>query len=257
MLATPMAIIQKIQKRLSEFRNADNRIAWLADQLKWRWFHFRHRKQKRLNVEFDRKFGVETAEEILLVEAGVAQDDVARGNGVYRPVTEELFRAAIKSVGIDASEFTFIDIGSGKGKVLLMAAHYPFKRVVGIEYAPVLHEVAVRNVAAFRSEDQRCKNIEPVHADALQYEMPEGPLALFIFNALAKDTMRQLLVQLDELAASNSDRPIILIYTNLRSVEEVRGVFGGLRNLSILRHRSQQQELLTLANQAGHEAIAA
>jgi hypothetical protein len=243
-----MPMIKKIQIRLSELRRADHKIAWLAEQWKWRWFHFRHQKQERLNVEFDRKFGVETAEELPLAEAGVSQADVALGNAIYRPLTENLFRAAIAAIGIDPANFTFVDVGSGKGKVLFMAADYPFKRIVGVEYAGGLHEVAIRNVASYRSEQQRCKVIEPVHADALQYEMPAGPLVLFIFNALAKETMRQLLVQLDERSASDHDRPIILIYTNLRSVSEVKGVFSGLRSLDVVR---RQKHFVIIANQAG------
>jgi tRNA G46 methylase TrmB len=246
-----MPMSEKIQRRLAEFRQADHKVAWLADQWKWRWFHFRHRKQERLNVEFDRRFGVETADELPLMEAGVPREDVARGNGVYRPVTEKLFRTAIASISIDTSKFTFIDVGSGKGKVLFMASDYPFKRIVGIEYAGGLHEVAVRNVAAYRSGQQRCNNVEAVHADALQYEMPAGPLVLFIFNALAKDTMRQLLVQLDAQSASNPDRPMILIYTNLRSVAEVEGVFGGLRSLGVAR---RHRNFVVIANQAGRAA---
>jgi hypothetical protein len=243
-----MVMIEKLQKKLSEFRQADDKGVWLAEQWKWRWFTFRYKKQARLNVAFDREHGIETAAERPLAEVGIPQAEVARGNGVYRPLTEKLFRAAISSIGIDASKFTFVDVGSGKGKVLFMAADYPFKRIVGIEYAYGLHEVAVRNVATYRSERQRCRNIEPLHADALQYELPTGPLVLFTFNALAKEIMRELLLQLDERAASESDRPIILIYTNLRTVREVGDVFSGLQSLHIIRRR---RNFVVIANEAG------
>jgi hypothetical protein len=246
-----MKMIEKVQKKLSEFWQADAKVAWLADQWKWHWFTFRYKKQARLNVAFDRQHGVETAVERPLGEVGVPQADVARGNGVYRPLTEKLFRASIASIGIIASKFTFVDVGSGKGKVLFMAADYPFKRIVGIEYAHGLHEVAVRNVATYRSERQRCSIIEPVHADALQYELPDGPLVLFIFNALAKEIMRELLVQLDERAASQVDRPLILIYTNLRTVSEVGDVFGGLQRLHIIRRK---KNFAIIANEAGRAA---
>jgi hypothetical protein len=132
-----------------------------------------------------------------------------------------------------------------------MAADYPFKRIVGIEYALGLHEVAASNVATYRSGRQRCNIIEPVHADALEYELPAGPLLLFTFNALATEIMRELLVQLDERAALEIDRPLILIYTNLRTVAEVGDVFSGLQCLHIIR---SNKKFAIIANKAGRTA---
>src|SRR5689334_23652607 len=39
----------------------------------------------------------------------------------------------------DLTLFTFVDIGSGKGRVLLMAAEYPFPHIIGVELLPELH----------------------------------------------------------------------------------------------------------------------
>jgi hypothetical protein len=241
-------MINKLQRKFSEFLHTDHKISWVTDQWKWRYFTFRHKQQARLNIAFDRDHGVETAEELPLETVGVPMADVARGNGIYRPLTEKLFRAAITSIGIDASRFTFVDIGSGKGKVLFMAADYPFKSIVGIEYAGGLHEVAVRNVATYQSKTRKCNDIEPVHADALEYELPDGPLVLFIFNALAKQIMRELLEKLNAGVAAEQDRPIILIYTNVRTVTEVGGVFSGLPNLHVVR---QVRNFVVIANEAG------
>jgi hypothetical protein len=177
---------------------------------------------------------------------------VDRGNGVYRPLTEELFRTAMDSIRIDPGAFTFVDIGSGKGKVLLMAADRPFKSIVGIEYALGLHEVAVRNVALYRSGQQRCKAIEPIYGDALAYQLPEGPLLLFIFNALARDFMSVLLKKLDTEAAAHPARPIFLIYTNLRTVREMGDIFEALARLKPIR---RQRNYIVLANSAAGESL--
>lgn len=245
--------MNKFQKKFSEFRQADRKVAWVVDQWYWRYFTYRHRKQIPVNLAFDREHGVETAMELPLEAAGVPLADVVRGNGVYRPLTEELFRTSIASIGIDAAKFTFVDIGSGKGKVMFMAADLPFKRIVGIEYAAGLHEVAIRNVATYRSKTQKCKDIEAVHADALDYKLPDGPLVLFTFNALAKEIMRDLLKKLDRDAASEKDRPIIFIYTNLRRVAEVGDVFDGLQNLHVIR---RVRNFAAIANEAGSKLTA-
>jgi len=244
-------MIGKIRQKLTELSQAESKSGWLYDQWKWRYFHYQHQQQAQLNLAWDREHGVETAGELQLDAAGVPQADVARGNGVYRPLTEKLFRAAIASIGIDAAKFTFVDIGSGKGKVLFMAADLPFKHIVGIEYAAGLHEVAVRNVASYRSAAQKCRSIEPVHADALTHALPDGPLVLFIFNALAKEIMRGLLKKLDHDATA--PRPLILIYTNLRNVAEVGDVFNGLQNLYEIR---RVRNYVVIGNDAGRAMAA-
>jgi SAM-dependent methyltransferase len=248
-----MSTIKKIGRKFLEFRRADRKVEWIWDQWRWRYFTFRHKKQAQLNLAFDRERGIETAAEMPLETVGVPQADVERGNGVYRPLTEALFRSAIAAIRIDVTKFTFVDIGSGKGKVLFMAADLPFKRIVGIEYASGLHEVAVRNVAAYRSPIQKCKEIVPIHADALEYKLPDGPLVLFIFNALDKPTMRSLLKKLDLDAASEQDRAIFLFYTNVRTVAEIGNVFTGLQNLRIVR---RMRNFVILANEAGGTLVA-
>ncbi len=116
-----MGFTRKIQNKFAEFRQADHKMAWLADEWYWRYFTFRHKKQIPINLAFDREHGVETAVELPLESAGVPLDEVERGNGVYRPLTESLFRTSLASINIDAARFTFIDVGSGKGKVMFMA----------------------------------------------------------------------------------------------------------------------------------------
>jgi len=247
-------MIHKVRRLIAAFRAADHKLVWLHDQWKWRYFTILHRKHARGNQVFDRLHNVDTAAELPLGAAGVPPADVARGNGVYRSLREDVFRAAMDTVKIDARAFTFVDIGSGKGKVLFMASNRPFKRIIGIEYAIGLHAIAVRNVATYRSDSQQCTQIEPVHGDALAYTPPPGPLVLFVFNALAAKFMRMLLKKLDHGAAAQAGRPVLLIYTNVRSVSEMGDAFDGLTNLRPIRRKRQ---FVVIANTAASELVQA
>jgi hypothetical protein len=245
-------MIHKFRRLFAAFRASDNKIDWLRDQWKWRYFTMRHKKHARRNQVFDRLHNVDTAAELPLEAAGVPLADVARGNGVYRALTEDVFRAAMDSVKIDARAFTFVDIGSGKGKVLFMASDRPFKRIIGIEYAIGLHEIAVRNVATYRSDSRQCTEIEPIHGDALTYTPPPGPLLLFVFNALAEEFMRALLTKLDQDAAAQEGRPVLLIYTNVRSVSEMGDAFDRLANLQPIRRK---RHFVVIANAAARRLL--
>ncbi len=112
--------------------------------------------------------------------------------------------------------------------------------------------MAVRNIAAYRSKTQQCRDIEAVLADALAYTLPKGPLLLFIFNALAPEPMRELLKKVDREAGGQADRPIVLIYTNLRTVAELGDVFSGLQNLQVIR---RMRRFVVLANEAAGTVV--
>jgi hypothetical protein len=225
----------KIKQKIVEFRQANDKLRWLSDYVKWRHFTYQQKRDRPANLGFDLLHHVETAIELPLESVGVSQADAARGNSIYRPLTEKVFRAAIASLDIHIPDFTFVDIGSGKGKVLFMASELPFKRIVGVEYARGLHDVAVRNVVTFRSATQKCRHIDTIHADALKYRLPQGPLVLFTFNALPTTAMRQFLEMIDVEAGTQPNRAIVLVYTNLRSVKEIGNVFSGLANLNFVR----------------------
>ena len=72
-------------------------------------------------------------------------------HSAYQPTEPALFKEMMAHLKIDFQEFTFIDVGSGKGRVLLMAADYPFRRILGIELLPALNRVAQENLNAYKS----------------------------------------------------------------------------------------------------------
>jgi SAM-dependent methyltransferase len=127
----------------------------------------------------------------------------------YQPTDATLFREMMGSLPIDFSEFTFVDVGSGKGRTLLMASEYPFRRIVGVEVLPELHRAAQENIRAFKSSAQRCMQIESICADAREFVLPEQPLVLYLFNPLPKAALRSFIGKLKQ-----SLRPLWIVYHN-------------------------------------------
>jgi SAM-dependent methyltransferase len=120
-----------------------------------------------------------------------------KDSNIYGPVRAANARAALRDLPIkDYSEYTFIDIGSGKGRVLFVAAELPFRGVVGVEFSKTLHEEAVANLARHRHWKQRCTAIESVHANAAEYEFPEENLVLYLFNPFGPEILGQMLENL-------------------------------------------------------------
>src|SRR5260370_4017643 len=88
-------------------------------------------------------------------------------------------------------------MGSGKGRVLFVAAEYLFGKVMGVEFSNALHEEALANLKRYSYRGRRCADIEPVHADARECEFPDGNLVIYLFNAFGPEVMGRMLANLE------------------------------------------------------------
>jgi SAM-dependent methyltransferase len=135
----------------------------------------------------------------------------------YQPTEPGLFHEMIDGLAeqthLDFSKFTFIDLGSGKGRTLLMAAEYPFRRIVGVELLPSLHSIAQENIAHCKSESQRCFAVGSVCADAIEVPLPEGPLVIYLFNPFPEAGLRRFIANLEQALQMNP-RPVYVLYHN-------------------------------------------
>jgi len=156
---------------------------------------------------FDRRHGTETSSVF-----GVRFDDrPAPGQTVRSGATHPaVMRRIIGELGVDPRDFTFVDFGSGKGRALLCAAAFPFKRVIGVEWSTDLCAVARRNVEIFRSRNPSAPEIEVHCLDVLEYEMPSGPLVVYIFNPFGPKLTRQVLEKIGRHAQTVSEKCLIV-----------------------------------------------
>lgn len=157
----------------------------------------------------------------------------------YQPTEPALFAEIMASLHVDFQEFTFIDMGSGKGRVLLMAADYPFRRVLGVELLPALDRVAQENLSAYKSDSQQCFAIEAVCGDAREFVFPNEPLVLYLFNPLLESGLITMMANLDR-SLSQHPRVVYVLYHNplLEHVVSDHRSFtkiGGTHQYSIFR----------------------
>jgi SAM-dependent methyltransferase len=199
------------------------------------------RRQRYGDVDYDWDHRVDTT----AATVGWRARLVGLLHSPYQPTDATLFHEMISKLEIDFSEFVFIDVGSGKGRVLLMAADYPFRRVVGIELLPELHRIALENVSKYESESQKCFAIESVCVDACKFEFPDEPLVLYLFNPLPESGLVMFLESL-ERSVRESPRPVFLLYHN-PVLEQVAAEcewlkkLGGTHQYSVFAARTNNQ----------------
>jgi SAM-dependent methyltransferase len=133
-------------------------------------------------------------------------------------------------------EDVFIDVGSGMGRAVFLAArNYRFKRVIGVELSEVLNGVARANIDRNR-ERLRCPDIELFTTDVLDYEVPDDVTVAFFNNPFVGAVFT---VAIDKLLASvdRRSRRVRLIYCNPVEHDQLmtRGRFRPVRKLPGLR----------------------
>lgn len=158
---------------------------------------------------FDTTHHVETGGLIKPDPAGVV-GEVCDSN-MYGAVRVANAHRALRDLPVrDLSRYTFVDLGSGKGRMLFIAAEYPFRKVVGVEYSTQMHRAALANLRTYRSGKQRCRDIESIVANAAEYEFPPGNLVLYLFNSFGPEIMSRMLANL-ERSLAKSPRHVVLV----------------------------------------------
>ena len=167
-----------------------------------------------LDRQFDRRFGTDTSGRIELDGLTVLGKNKASGV-YYEPTPTELFRFFLENTSVDHTKFTFVDLGSGTGRVLLLASDYPFASIIGVEFAKELHARATANVAVYKSARRRCFNVKSVNADATAFELPAAPLFIYAYNPFDEKVMTAVLRNLI-LSLEKVPRDVVLLYYNPR-----------------------------------------
>jgi len=160
------------------------------------------------------------------IRLGAFSEGVVRNDGriysrysdhhYYEPVRGKHFYEALAHVNLDFGSSTFIDLGSGRGRPLLLAADMGFGRIIGVELDAALILRAQRNIDRWKSRHNAEVNPREfvlLHQDAACVDFPNEPLLVFLANPFGAETLRNVLDKLIS-SYSSSPRQIWLCYVN-------------------------------------------
>jgi len=202
METSEMSVLERLIKSLRE-NGARVTLLKLMDRVKYETEHLNIQARLYVDGRFDRFYGVDTSGYVDVdnLDISVNLKKVARP---YTPTPVPTLRSMLRALAIDHSNYTFVDFGSGKGRPLLLASEYPFKRIVGIEFSHHLHSIAQENFRRWNSTRQKCFNIESVCIDARDFVLPDDPLVIFLFNPFQPPVTSRIV---DNIGATRVNRP--------------------------------------------------
>jgi SAM-dependent methyltransferase len=167
-------------------------------------------------ARFDHRHGVDTSGLMLrprFVNAQTESDECAVGYyGTIRPHFDRIVRLS----GVQPSDYTFVDLGCGKGRTLLLASRFGFKRVVGVELDPAFADQARRNADVWVSSHGG-PHIEVIEEDAARYELPAGNLFVYMYNPFRGSVFQSVADRLGTAAGQRGQKIVIAYNVDLHA----------------------------------------
>jgi hypothetical protein len=128
------------------------------------------------------------------------------------PKLQRALKVVQRHLGSTLARYSFVDFGSGKGLVVMLASRYPFHDIHGVEMASDLHAIAESNIRKFRAQQSRCAPITLVCGNALEFDLPAANLVAYLYNPFDAFVMRRCVARLVD--AAGRDGQLIVVYVN-------------------------------------------
>ncbi len=166
-------------------------------------------------LRFDRALGIDTAGIIAPEQLDFAPERT-QSSAPYQASPARITRHVIRQIASRLPGATFVDVGSGKGRVVIIASEYGFSEVIGIELSPQLCGIAVENIARHGSSRRVLAPITMLNIDATEFQIPAGPCVFFFFSPFTQTVMREVVVRL-ERSLEHVPRKVFVIYCEIEN----------------------------------------
>jgi SAM-dependent methyltransferase len=161
--------------------------------------------------------GVETCGEIPLSSLDFTSENKSPGLE-YQSHHPKVLRHMLSVLDIQHERYCFIDFGCGKGRVLLVAEAFPFRRILGVEFAPQLAEIARHNLRNYRGH-RMCRDVTALTMDATEYELPREPAVLFFYSPFVGPVMEKVVANIED-SLRRHPRELFILFTGVTGMRE-------------------------------------
>lgn len=179
---------------------------------------------------FDLRYGMDTCSWSDLAELRISSENKEKGYG-YRPARLLPLRRMLREiVPLLPAERVLVDVGSGKGRVLMVASEFGFKEVRGVEFSPELCEIARRNVVQFQKASGCKARFRIIEQDATKYPIQDDENVFVFYNPFDGAILSKVLENI-RTSLKQQPRKIVIVYYNPRWSD----VFDGFPEFRVAR----------------------
>jgi SAM-dependent methyltransferase len=169
----------------------------------------------------------------------------------YYGIAPSVLTQAIVGLPVKPENFSFVDVGCGKGRAVYVAANFPFRHLYGVEISPELCDTARSNIALNRE----CKGrVTIINHDAATVTFPDGPLIIFMFHPFLAPVLRRVLANL-ERQLRRKPREVWLLYGRNPRYTKVLKRFPFLKEISETTYPFSAEEAAVDRFKLSHESF--
>lgn len=222
-----------------------SRIRFSYESLGWRRATFelltaRREYDAAIDDSFDRRHGTDTAGSVEPDRLGIGDSERRDQAILYLPSPNRVTNWMLDRVDVDPSAHTFVDLGCGKGRVLLHAAQRPYQRVLGVEISSELAAIARRNADVYGGSPPLAAPIDVIKADVTTIDLPATDLLMHLYHPFAPEVTAAVLRRLE---ASLAEAPRRVTVAYLLYTHAVEPVVEMLETFSWLHRRRYEQSV--------------
>lgn len=131
----------------------------------------------------------------------------------------------LNRIGVNPREYLFVDLGCGKGRVLLVAAQRPFRKIVGVDISTDLVAIARRNIDRFRPSSEYVRAITVESTDVRKFVMPPGNLLIHMQHSFDPAISATVFARLTTIQHEPPRWVVVAYLTYTHSVPAVTEMF--------------------------------
>ena len=177
-----------------------------------------------VDMWFDFRYNTDTARRIPRSQIETSSENIVHcvnyGASKSMPFLRLMARLKLPHRGV------FVDLGSGKGRALMLAARYGFQKVIGIEFSGALCAKARENLQKFLKKCPSRSQVEIIESDVTAYQLRDDETVFFMLDPFNAPVLTQVLENIRNSVGRNP-RTVWLIYSVPREqhIVEQAGIF--------------------------------
>jgi len=162
-------------------------------------------------IRGERKYHIDTIGEDELKSLKEKGVDISHAT-MYMPVSYYVLERLLKETIKYGGNKTFLDIGCGKGRAMIVAAKYGFEHISGIDFSKEYCEDAASATRQYSTENAAV-HFSIIHKDAARYNIPKDITTIFMFNPFDEVIMGEVVSNIMK-SQEQFPRTIRVLYVN-------------------------------------------
>ena len=167
-------------------------------------------------VSGEKKYGITTSEPVELSKLTISNGNIKQSSR-YEAVNYFILEALLSRLRTITNETSFTDLGCGKGRAMVVAAHYGFTKIKGVDFAKEVCSVAEHHLQNLPTQfpemeyELHCQNV-------LEYEIEPNESVFFLFNPFSDEIISRFLEKVN-ISTAQYPRTIYFLYASPKHVE--------------------------------------